>query len=374
MPPHDPSADPAAPSRAQVRARPERRRGRGAASNESGRFENEKREAFDDGWAIEEPLAPFKTTVTIDASRSVIARNTSPDVPFDRSVNPYRGCEHGCVYCFARPTHAYLGLSSGIDFETKLFAKPDAAALLDEEINRPRYRPAPIAIGTNTDPYQPIERDRRIMRSILEVLRERRHPVTIVTKGALIARDADILGDMASMGLARAALSLTSLDRRLSRAMEPRAATPTRRLEAIARLAEAGVPVGVMTAPLIPAINDHEIEALLAAARDAGAQWAEYTTLRMPYDIKDLFREWLAEHFPDRAGRVIRLIREMHGGADYDPNWGRRLRGDGVYAKLIGRRFVAARRRYGLDQPPPPLRTDRFRRRCDSNGQLSLEL
>lgn len=353
---------------------PARRRGRGAATNDSGRFEAAQRQAFDDGWDLEPPLDPIRTQVTVDAARSVITRNSSPDVSFDRSINPYRGCEHGCVYCFARPSHAYLGLSPGLDFETKLFVKPDAPALLARELGRRGYRPAPIAIGTNTDPYQPIERERRLMRAILEVLRDWRHPVTIVTKGALIARDADILGEMAADGLARAALSITTLDHRLSRAMEPRASGPKRRLRAMADLAAAGVPVGVTAAPLIPAVNDHEIEAILEAAKDAGASWSSYVALRMPHEIKDLFRDWLAEHLPDRAARVLRLVREMHGGKDYDPNWGRRLSGEGVYAALIKRRFEAAQKRLGLEKPRAPLRTDLFGAPGGGQGQLSLGL
>ncbi|MEO1291653.1 MAG: PA0069 family radical SAM protein [Pseudomonadota bacterium] len=360
MPEADHPSEESVPEGAGTAIAAERRRGRGAGTNASGRYERESRSSFDDGWDIEDELPPLRTEVATDRSRTIIARNTSPDVPFDRSINPYRGCEHGCIYCFARPTHAYLGLSPGLDFETKLTVKPDAARLLEVSLRRPGYRVAPIAIGTNTDPYQPIEREHRIMRQVLEVLRAYRHPVTIVTKGAIISRDVDILGDMAADGLARVAISLTSLDHRLSRIMEPRAASPQRRLDAIRRLSEAGIQTGVMTAPLIPAINDSEIEALLGAAKDAGAVWADYVALRMPLEIKDLFREWLDEHFPDRAGRVIALIREMHGGKDYDPQWGRRMRGEGVYAKLIAQRFTLAQRRFGLDGERHKLRTDLF--------------
>lgn len=355
------------------------RRGRGSVSNISGRYEAEKRSVEDDGWsdAPDDEDAPvLRTEVVIDTARRIITRNTSPDISFDRSINPYRGCEHGCAYCFARPTHAYLGLSPGLDFETKLFAKPDAAQLLRAELSRPSYLPAPIAIGTNTDPYQPIERERRIMRSVLEVLAETRHPVTIVTKGALIARDADILESMAGHGLARAGLSITTLDRSLSRAMEPRASIPAKRLEAIETLSRAGVPVGVMVAPVIPGLTDHELEAILQSAKDAGAVWAEYIAVRLTQEVATLFREWLAEARPNHAKRVIKLVRDMHGGRDYDPEWGKRMRGEGPIADILSRRFKAARRRLGLDpKPNAPLRTDLFRRPAPPNNrQLSLDL
>ncbi len=320
---------------------PAQRRGRGVVSNRSGRFEPTARADFDDGWAADD-LPPIRTEIAVDRSRTIIARNASPDVPFNRSINPYRGCEHGCVYCFARPSHAFLGLSPGLDFETRLVMKPDAPALLRAALSKRGYVPEVIAIGTNTDPYQPIERTHRIMRGVLEVLAEFNHPVSIVTKSALVARDADILGPMGRKGLARVAISLTTLDAKLSRKMEPRAATPQRRLWALRQLAGAGVPVGVMTAPLIPAINDHEIEALLRAAAASGARTAGYVVLRLPLEVRDLFVEWLAEHFPDRAARVMRYVRELHGGRDYDPNWGKRMRGEGVYADLIRRRFDRA--------------------------------
>jgi DNA repair photolyase len=360
---------------------PALQRGRGAATNRSGRFETERREGFDDGWAPgdvalgEEPLAPppLRTEVLTDASRKIITRNASPDLPFDRSINPYKGCEHGCVYCFARPTHAWLGLSPGLDFETRIFAKPDAARLLEKELRNPRYRVAPIAMGTNTDPYQPIERERRITRRVLEVLRDFNHPVTIVTKGALVTRDVDLLGPMGRAGLARVHLSLTTLDHRLSRIMEPRAASPQARLRAVRTLAEAGCPTGVMLAPVIPAINDHEIERMLEAAKAAGADRAGYIALRMPLEIKNLFRDWLAEHFPDRAARVIGLVREMHGGKDYDPEWGKRLKGEGVHATLLQSRFTAAARRLALDRAEPPLRADRFRPPTRPGDQLVFE-
>lgn len=352
-------------------AAPARRRGRGAASNVSGRFEALTREPAADGWEIEEDLPPLRTELATERARRIITRNASPDMPFDRSINPYRGCEHGCVYCFARPSHAYLGLSPGLDFETKLTAKPDAARLLAAELRRPGYRVAPIAIGTNTDPYQPVERRLGIMRGVLEVLRDFGHPVTVVTKGALVARDADILGEMGRRGLARVAVSLTTLDPRLSRSMEPRAAAPGRRLDAIRRLREAGCPVGVMLAPLIPAVNDHEIERLAEAAAEAGAQSLRWVALRLPREVAGLFREWLAESRPERAARVMRLVRETHGGRDYDPDWGTRLRGQGVYARLMATRVAQAAARQGLAMETPPLRRDLFRR-PPQDGQLAL--
>ncbi len=356
------------------------RRGRGAASNRSGRFERELREAVDDGWSqghgmSEAPAefhAPSRTEVMIDASRTVIARNTSPDIPFDRSINPYRGCEHGCVYCFARPTHAYLGLSPGLDFETKILLKPNAPAVLERELARKNYDCRPIAIGTNTDPYQPLEKQYRVMRGILEVLAAHNHPVTIVTKGALITRDLDILGPMGRKGLARVALSVTSLDHRLSRSMEPRASSPARRLEAIRALSREGVPTGVMLAPVIPAINDHEVERIAEAVAAAGATSFSYVTLRLPLEVKELFREWLYESRPDRAKRVMGLVREMHGGKDYDSEWESRQRGTGVYADLIAARVDAARKRYGLEAEHPQLRTDLFKAPPKAGDQLEL--
>ncbi len=350
-----------------------RPRGRGAVTNRSGRFEALARLAMDDGWDRgEEDLPPLRTEVAVDATRTILAWNASPDIPFDRSINPYRGCEHGCVYCFARPSHAFLGLSPGLDFETRLLAKPEAPRLLARELGRPGYRPAPIAIGTNTDPYQPIEARLRIMRGVLEVLAEARHPVTVVTKGALVERDADILGAMGRERLAAVGVSLTTLDRRLARSMEPRAAAPEVRLRAIRRLTEAGCPVWVNVAPIIPAMNDAEIEAILEAARDAGAVGAGYVVLRLPREVADLFREWLAEAWPDRAARVLSRVRALHGGRDYDPEWGRRMKGEGVEADLIARRFALARRRCGLDGPRPPLDLGRFRPPAAEGRQLSL--
>jgi DNA repair photolyase len=347
------------------------RRARGAALNMAGRFERFGRVAVDDGWEIEEEARPVRTEVAIERPRSIIARNQSPDVPFDRSINPYRGCEHGCVYCFARPTHAFLGLSPGLDFETRLTAKPDAAKVLAAELSRKGYLPRTIAMGTNTDPYQPIEKKLGIMRSVLEVLRDYRHPVAVLTKGALIERDADLLGEMAAMGIAAAGLSVTTLDRGLARAMEPRAAAPERRLLAIRRLTEAGVPMRVSIGPMIPGLNDHELEALLAAAREAGAREAGYVVLRLPREVGPLFQAWLEERYPNRARRVMALVREMHGGRDYDPQWGKRMKGEGVVAQLIARRFAAAKARLGYGALPR-LRTDRFRVPPRAGDQLSL--
>ncbi|MBV9553019.1 MAG: PA0069 family radical SAM protein [Alphaproteobacteria bacterium] len=334
-------------------ASPSPRKGRGAASNASGRFESEARVAFDDGWGMPgaepEPM-PLVTRLQVDATRTIIARNNSPDIGFDRSINPYRGCEHGCIYCFARPSHAYLGLSPGLDFESRLFYKPQAAALLAAELSKKTYVCRPIAIGTNTDPYQPTERKLGIMRQILEVLRDFRHPVTIVTKGALIQRDIDILADMAERRLACVTVSLTTLDRSLARVMEPRAATPARRLETIAALVKAGIPTGVLSAPMIPALNDAEMEDILAAAREAGAGAAGYTMLRLPLELKVLFREWLETHFPHKASHVLSLVAQSHGGKLYDSAWGKRAVGYGPYADLLAMRFDRACRRLGLDR------------------------
>src|SRR4051812_14863309 len=288
----------------------ERRRGRGSQSNESGRYEPLARIAFDDGWRSLDELPPFRTQVTIDATRKIITRNDSPDISFDRSINPYRGCEHGCIYCFARPTHAYLGLSPGLDFESKLFVKPEAADLLEKELAAPSYEPKVIAIGTNTDPYQPIERRYKVMRQILEVLDKCSHPVGIVTKSALVLRDLDILARMAERKLVKVALSVTTLDPQLARIMEPRAATPMRRLETLRRLSQAGVPTTIMTAPIIPAINDMDIERILEAGKMAGVKEAGYVLLRLPLEVRDLFHEWVRTHFPDRADKVINIIRE----------------------------------------------------------------
>jgi DNA repair photolyase len=359
-----------------ITADPRRLRGRGALSNASGRYEREARLVFDDGWheAGEEGPPPLKTEVLIDTTRTIIARNNSPDISFQQSINPYRGCEHGCIYCFARPTHAYLGFSPGADFESKLFAKPDAARLLAKELSAPNYVPKVLAIGTNTDPYQPLEKKMRIMRSILEVLYEFRHPVGIVTKSALIQRDLDILAPMAALGLVRVALSVTTLDRKLARVMEPRAATPPRRLETIRALKEAGIPAAVMFAPVIPALNDDEMENVLAAAVEAGAGSAGYVLLRLPLEIKDLFREWLEANVPDRAKHVMSLVRSMRGGKDYDSQWHTRMRGTGPYAEMIARRFHLAVRRLGLNKESRDRELDlsKFRKPVQIGDQLAL--
>jgi DNA repair photolyase len=350
----------------------ERRRGRGAQSNASGRFEAEARVAFDDGWQSLEDLPPFQTTVGVDTARKVITRNDSPDIGFDRSINPYRGCEHGCVYCFARPSHAFLGLSPGLDFESKLFAKPDAAALLEKELAAADYEPKMIAIGTNTDPYQPIERRYQVMRRILEVLERAGHPVGIVTKSALVLRDIDILSRMAKRNLAKVALSVTTLDPQLARTMEPRAATPARRLETLRQLSAAGIPTSVLVAPIIPAINDAEIERILDAAVAAGVEGAGYVILRLPLEVRDLFREWLMATFPDRYRHVFKLIREMRGGKDYDSTWGLRQTGSGPYAWMIGRRFEIACEKLGLNKSETKLTTEHFRPPRPPAVQLDL--
>ncbi len=344
---------------------------RGALTNRSGRFETLSREP-DADLPADDDLPPLRTQVSVERARSIITRNRSPDVPFDRSINPYRGCEHGCVYCFARPTHAYLGLSPGLDFETRLIAKPNAAELLARELSKAGYKPAAIAIGTNTDPYQQIERQHRIMRGVLEVLSEFRHPVTILTKSALIERDIDILGEMAASRLTAVGVTVTTLDKRLAQSMEPRAASPARRLRAIEALARAGCPVRVSIGPVIPGLNDHEMEALLTAVRDAGAVAASYIMLRLPLEVRDLFVEWLEEHWPDRAGKVMSHVRGMRGGQDYDAQWHKRMRGEGPVADLIALRFAAATRRLKLDGAPPPLRTDLFRVPPRAGDQLSL--
>jgi len=350
----------------------ERRRGRGAGLNPSGRFEPQSRETFDDGWQTLEELPPFRTEVQIEKPRTAITRNESPDIPFDRSINPYRGCEHGCIYCFARPSHAYMGLSAGLDFEAKLFAKPDAAKLLERELAKPGYKPRVIAIGTNTDPYQPIEKEWRIMRQILEVLNKANHPVSIVTKSAMIMRDIDILKDMAAKGLVRASLSVTTLDRKLARTMEPRASTPPRRLEAIHALSEAGIPTSVMAAPVIPALNDHELERILEASHAAGAREAGYVLLRLPLEVSPLFRDWLLQHYPDRYRHVMSLVRSMRGGKDYDAEFGKRMKGAGPYAWQISRRFEMATKRLGMVRRSMPLRDDLFVPPDGSGVQLSL--
>ncbi len=335
-------------------------KGRGAVSNRVGRYEARTRQAIDDGWDTDEEYPPLRTEITADATRTIITRNESPDVPFDRSINPYRGCEHGCVYCFARPTHAFLGLSPGLDFESRLFYKPDAARLLDEELRRTKYRCDVIAMGTNTDPYQPIEKEFRITRQILEVLAAHNHPVGIVTKSALVLRDLDILAPMAEQGLAQVCVSVTTLERDLARRLEPRAPTPARRIAAIRALAEAGIPAGVMAAPMIPGLNDYELEQILEAGREAGADMAGYILLRLPLEIKDLFIEWLRAHAPNKADRVLNLVRETRGGALYDQTFGLRRSGIGRYAELLGKRFEIACRRLSLNARHFELDTTQF--------------
>jgi DNA repair photolyase len=350
----------------------DRRRGRAAGLNPSGRFEEQRRESFDDGWQSLEELEPFRTEVQVEKPKTALTKNDSPDIPFDRSINPYRGCEHGCIYCFARPTHSYMGLSPGLDFESRLFSKPDVPKLLERELSRPDYKVRVIAIGTNTDPYQPIEREWRIMRQILEVLQKANHPVAIVTKSALITRDIDILADMAAKGLAKVGISVTTLDRKLARSMEPRAATPSKRLEAIKSLTDAGIPTAIMTSPIIPALNDHEIERLLEAGHAAGATEASYVLLRLPLEVSPLFRDWLLQNYPDRYRHVMSLVRSMRDGKDYDAEFGKRMKGTGPYAWQIARRFEMATKRLGLTRRGMPLRDDLFIRPNGAGIQLSL--
>ena len=359
QPPHTP------PVRHTVASEPDvvpvgRRRGRGSLSNRSGRFETQVRSELDDGWDGLEALEAFSTSVQNERAKSIIATNDSPDIGFDQSINPYRGCEHGCVYCYARPTHAFLGLSAGLDFESKLFAKVNAPELLERELANPNYVPKVLALGTNTDAYQPTERRYRITRRLLEVLERASHPVGIVTKSALVLRDKDILSAMAQRGLAKVAISVTTLDRKLARSMEPRASTPEKRLAALEELSAAGIPTAVMMAPIIPALNDPEIEKILARARAAGAREAGYVVLRLPLEIADLFQEWLQENAPDRAKRVMSLVRSMRGGKNYDSRWKKRMSGQGPYAWQIGRRFELAAKRLGLNARKYNLRTDLF--------------
>lgn len=350
----------------------DRRRGRGAVSNETGRYEALSREICDDGWESGADLPAVAVEITRETPRSILARNTSPDLPFDRSINPYRGCEHGCIYCFARPSHAYLGLSPGLDFETKLTVKPGAAALLRQTFDKPGYQPATIALGANTDPYQPIEREYGTTREIIETLIAYRHPFAVTTKSALVVRDLDLLREAASLGIVRVALSVTTLDHRLSRTMEPRCSAPHARFRAMEALAAADVPVMALTAPMIPALNDHEMEHLLETARDAGATSAGYVALRLPREISGLFREWLDEHYPDRAGRILGHIRTMHGGKDYDAQWGKRMTGTGPYAQLLAARFATAVKRLGLARGRMGQRVDLFRRPPRPGDQLDL--
>ena len=361
------------PMQKQATANPlQRRPGRAADSNAVGRYERETRVFEDDGWPPQDDLPPLRTETSLERPRKVITYNRSPDLPFDRSINPYRGCEHGCIYCFARPTHAWLGLSAGLDFETRLVARPEAPRLLIKELSARRYRPATIAIGTNTDPYQPIEKTHEITRSCLQVLSDFNHPVGIVTKGTLIERDIDILSDMAARGLVRVGISVTTLDPDLSRRMEPRAPAPARRLTTIRRLVKAGIQVRIMTSPIVPAINDHELEAMLVAGKEAGAIAASWIMLRLPLEVSPLFRDWLEAHFPDRAGRVMGLVRDMHGGQDYQADWHRRMRGAGAYAEMIAQRFSRIAKRLGFEDNLYDLRTDLFAVPPRAGDQLSL--
>ena len=348
-------------------------KGRGARSNATSRFVSAQREDFDDGWTVEDPApAQLRTVVLPDKAKTIITRNASPDIHFDRSINPYRGCEHGCIYCFARPNHAYLGLSPGLDFESRLFFKPEAARLLTAELSRKNYVPKHIQVGADTDPYQPLERKLRVTRQVLEVLQRFRHPLTIITKSNLITRDGDILGEMGRANLARAAISITTLDRKLARSMEPRAATPQRRLDAVRALTAAGCPVTVMFAPVIPGLNDHELEQVLEASAEAGATAAGYVMIRLPLEITDLFQEWLKTDHPDRAERVMSLIRQTRGGKTYTSDWGVRGRGEGPLADLVSARFKAARRRYGLERPKEALDVAAFRIPPKAGDQMDL--
>jgi DNA repair photolyase len=349
-------------------------RGRGALSNASGRFEKQYAEPFDDGWETDEKPETLKTETIVERPKTIITYNTSPDISFDRTINPYKGCEHGCIYCFARPNHAYRGLSPGLDFETKIFVKPSAASLLEKELAKKSYKPGRIMLAGDTDIYQPLEKELRITRSILEVLARYDHPVALITKSALVTRDLDLLAPMAAKGLVSVAISFTTLDRKLARTMEPRCAAPHRRVETMRELSAAGIPVTAMTAPIIPALNEPEMESLLEAAAEAGAKRAGYVLLRLPLEIAGLFTEWLETNYPDRAKRVMSLLRSMHKGEDYRSEWKIRQRGDGPYADLIAKRFANATRRLGLNQVNVSLRTDLFRRPLtkDASGQMNL--
>lgn len=352
-------------------------KGRGARSNQSGRYEKEQREAVDDGWEGApgddgEDLPPLRTDITIETPRKIITFNKSPYVGFDRSINPYRGCEHGCIYCFARPTHAYMGLSAGLDFETRLFAKPSAQRLLEKELSDKHYKPRVVAMGTNTDPYQPIERKFLIMRGVLSTFARFNHPVTILTKAHLITRDIDILGPMAAKNLTRAMVSITTQDKALARSMEPRASSPPKRFDAIKKLAGAGIAVGIMTGPMIPGLNDDEMETIMEMAADLGASFSAYTVLRLPLEVSPLFQEWLEAFAPSRAKRIMRHIREMNGGRDYDPHWSRGGEIKTPYAQLIAQRNRAARARLGFDRERAPLDLSQFRVPAAISGQMDL--
>lgn len=365
------------PTEIQPNIPAELRRARGVSQNMSGRFEVEQRTDLrtgwdGDGWEIAEDLPAFRTFVTEEVPRSAIARNASPDVPFDRSLNPYRGCEHGCAYCFARPSHSYLGLSPGLDFETRLVARPTIWQQLDRELRRRSYRVAPLAMGTNTDPYQPIEARYKIMPSVLQVLSDFNHPTAIVTKGMLIRRDIDRLAAMAARGLLHVGISVTTLDPVLSRKLEPRAPLPDKRLALISALSQAGIPVRAMVSPVIPGLTDHEIEAILQACSEAGARGASWLMLRLPHEVEPLMRAWLSEHAPDRAEKVMRRLQEMHGGKAYDARFGHRMRGQGVHARMIKRRFDLASRRFELDAPLPALDCTAFAVPLGTRDQPSL--
>jgi DNA repair photolyase len=351
---------------------PQFERGRGAKINPSGRFESLQEELVDDGWDSLAELPRLKTEIFTETPKTIITRNQSPDISFDRSINPYRGCEHGCVYCYARPAHSYMGLSPGLDFESKLFIKPNAAALLRGELTATNYVPKTIALGANTDPYQPIERTYRITRSVIEVLAEFKHPFGIVTKSYSVTRDIDLLKPLAALGLVKVAISITTLDPKLARAMEPRASTPAKRLAAIEELSKAGIPCVVMIGPIIPGLNDHEIDAILKAAYAAGAREAGYTMLRLPHEVKDIFKDWLEKAYPDRANKVMSLVKSVRGGDENDPNFGTRMTGSGPYAWTIGRRFQLAAQRLGLNAKRVKLRDDLFERPPQVGEQLAL--
>jgi DNA repair photolyase len=367
-----PGLDPSLSQGGRFTSVPQMERGRGARVNPSGRFESLTEELVDDGWGSLAELPRLKTEIFIETPKSIITRNQSPDISFDRSINPYRGCEHGCVYCYARPAHSYMGLSPGLDFESKLFIKPNAAALLREELTAPNYEPRTIALGANTDPYQPIERTYRITRSVIEVLGEFKHPFGIVTKSYSVTRDIDLLKPLAALGLVKVAVSITTLDPKLARAMEPRASSPAKRLAAIEALSAAGIPTVVMIGPIIPGLNDHEIEVILKAAYAAGAREAGYTMLRLPHEVKDIFKDWLTKEFPDRARKVMALVKSVRGGEENDANFGTRMTGSGPYAWTIGRRFQLAAQRLGLNVRRVKLKTELFKRPVAVGEQLAL--
>jgi DNA repair photolyase len=367
-----PGLDPGLSQGGRFTSVPQMERGRGARVNPSGRFESLTEELVDDGWGSLAELPRLKTEIFVETPKTIITRNQSPDISFDRSINPYRGCEHGCVYCYARPAHSYMGLSPGLDFESKLFIKPNAAALLREELTAPNYEPRTIALGANTDPYQPIERTYRITRSVIEVLGEFKHPFGIVTKSYSVTRDIDLLKPLAALGLVKVAVSITTLDPKLARAMEPRASSPAKRLAAIEALSAAGIPTVVMIGPIIPGLNDHEIEVILKAAYAAGAREAGYTMLRLPHEVKDIFKDWLTKEFPDRARKVMALVKSVRGGEENDANFGTRMTGSGPYAWTIGRRFQLAAQRLGLNVRRVKLKTELFKRPVAVGEQLAL--